>query len=82
MNKDLINPAHRDVSREARRRRNKNKRRRVAEINRLLKAGIASSGTMSSGMGRTWKHGNLAKAKDKTASPIVQGGLPSLGKKR
>jgi hypothetical protein len=44
-------------------------------------SGIASSGNLSSGLGRAWKQRKLVKGKDKVRAPITSGGLPSLGKK-
>ncbi len=60
----------------------KSRGRRRAENNRLLAAGIVSSGSLSSGLGRVWKERKGMKGKDKVAAPVTSGGLPSLGKKK
>jgi hypothetical protein len=46
------------------------------------RAGIVSSGSLSSGLGRAWKERKGMKGKDKVAAPVTSGGLPSLGKKK
>jgi hypothetical protein len=55
---------------------------RKAENDRLLAAGIFSSSSMSSGLGRAWKDRKSMKGKDKVSAPVTSGGLPSLGKKK
>lgn len=63
--------------------KNKKKSRKLRqyENDQLLAAGIVSSGSMSSGLGRVWKERKMMKGKDKTSSLPASGGLPSLGKK-
>jgi hypothetical protein len=55
---------------------------RRAENDRLLAAGIFSSSSMSSGLGKAWRERKSMKGKDKVLTPVTSGGLLSLGKKK